>query len=86
MVRLDCLTHALDNREEYGVWGAMTERERRALLRRRPATTSWAEIFKEDRTHQDTVLLSGHQPAGRSHAVPSRTHTGAATDGGAARA
>ncbi|MEU6602800.1 WhiB family transcriptional regulator [Streptomyces flaveolus] len=50
-VRLDCLAHALDHREEYGVWGAMTERERRVLLRRRPAVTSWAEIFRTAATH-----------------------------------
>src|SRR5205807_2562498 len=48
-LRLDCLAYALDNREEYGVWGAMTERERRALLRGRPAVASWAKIFKEAR-------------------------------------
>ncbi len=40
-VRLDCLADALDNRVEFGVWGGMTERERRALLRRRPGVRSW---------------------------------------------
>ena len=35
-VRTECLADALDNRIEFGVWGGMTERERRALLRRRP--------------------------------------------------
>ncbi|MFE4454756.1 WhiB family transcriptional regulator [Streptomyces sp. NPDC056796] len=45
-VRLDCLAHALDHREGYGVWGAMTERERRALLRRSPAVTSWAAFLE----------------------------------------
>jgi WhiB family redox-sensing transcriptional regulator len=35
-VRTECLADALDNRVEYGVWGGMTERERRALLRKRP--------------------------------------------------
>jgi len=34
-VRTECLAHALDQRIEFGVWGGMTERERRALLRRR---------------------------------------------------
>lgn len=33
-VRTECLADALDNRVEFGVWGGMTERERRALLRR----------------------------------------------------
>ena len=32
-VKMECLADALDNRIEFGVWGGMTERERRALLR-----------------------------------------------------
>ncbi len=40
-VRLECLADALDSRMDFGVWGGMTERERRALLRRRPDVTSW---------------------------------------------
>ena len=36
VVRTECLADALDNRVEFGVWGGMTERERRALLKRRP--------------------------------------------------
>ena len=35
-VRTECLAEALDNQIEWGVWGGMTERERRALLARRP--------------------------------------------------
>ncbi|MDQ2851248.1 WhiB family transcriptional regulator [Dermatophilaceae bacterium Sec6.4] len=42
----ECLADALDNRTEYGVWGGMTERERRALLRRRPEVVSWTALFK----------------------------------------
>ncbi len=34
-VRFECLAEALDNRIEWGVWGGMTERERRLLLRQR---------------------------------------------------
>jgi len=41
LARLDCLADALDSRMDFGVWGGMTERERRALLRRRPEVTSW---------------------------------------------
>ena len=44
-VRAECLADALDNRVEFGVWGGMTERERRALLRRRPDVTSWKLLF-----------------------------------------
>jgi WhiB family redox-sensing transcriptional regulator len=34
-VREACLEHALTAREKYGVWGGLTERERRRVLRRR---------------------------------------------------
>ena len=49
-VRAQCLADALDNRVEFGVWGGMTERERRALLRRRPEVTSWAALLTAART------------------------------------
>jgi len=55
-VRTECLADALDNRVEFGVWGGMTERERRALLRRRPDVTSWSQLLQEARlAHQDAV-------------------------------
>ncbi|GAB2927940.1 WhiB family transcriptional regulator [Rhodococcus aerolatus] len=40
-VQLECLADALDHGVEFGVWGGLTERERRALLRERPDVTSW---------------------------------------------
>ena len=49
VVRTDCLAEALDNRIEFGVWGGMTERERRALLRRRPEVRSWRSLLTEAR-------------------------------------
>jgi len=53
-VRTECLAEALDNRIEFGVWGGMTERERRALLRRRPDVTSWLELLQNARAdHAD---------------------------------
>jgi WhiB family redox-sensing transcriptional regulator len=48
-VRTECLADALDNRVEFGVWGGMTERERRALLRRRPDVTSWRRLLESAR-------------------------------------
>ncbi|MET7550801.1 WhiB family transcriptional regulator [Streptomyces sp. NPDC005500] len=48
-VRTECLVEALDNRIEFGVWGGMTERERRALLRRRPDVTSWRQVLEAAR-------------------------------------
>jgi WhiB family redox-sensing transcriptional regulator len=44
-VRTECLADALDNRVEFGVWGGLTERERRALLRRRPNVASWQDLL-----------------------------------------
>ncbi|MFE1852149.1 WhiB family transcriptional regulator [Streptomyces sp. NPDC059489] len=57
LVRTECLAEALDDRIEFGVWGGMTERERRALLRRRPNVTSWR-----------TLLQQAHQAFKQSHA------------------
>lgn len=48
-VRTECLADALDNEVEFGVWGGMTERERRALLRRRPNVTSWRRLLQTAR-------------------------------------
>ena len=53
-VRTECLAEALDNQIEWGVWGGMTERERRALLRRRPNVTSWRTLLE--------AAQSGHGP------------------------
>ncbi|MGH3902429.1 MAG: WhiB family transcriptional regulator [Pseudonocardiaceae bacterium] len=44
-VRVHCLAEALDHRIEFGVWGGMTERERRALLHRRPDVHNWAALL-----------------------------------------
>lgn len=44
-VRPKCLAEALDNRIEWGIWGGMTERERRALLRSRPDIVSWHDVL-----------------------------------------
>jgi WhiB family redox-sensing transcriptional regulator len=48
-VRTECLADALDHQIEFGVWGGMTERERRALLRRRPHVTSWRRLLEAAR-------------------------------------
>lgn len=42
-----CLADALDNRIEFGVWGGLTERQRRALLRAHPEVPSWAQFLAE---------------------------------------
>lgn len=62
-VRIDCLADALDSRAEFGVWGGMTERERRTLLRRRPDVGSWRTLLH---TMKRTESL---------HALPSVMHS-----------
>lgn len=52
-VVLECLADALDNRVEFGVWGGMTERQRRALLKQHPEVTSWREYFAAQRKQRD---------------------------------
>src|ERR1700677_1266281 len=51
-VILECGADALDNRVEFGVWGGMTERQRRALLKQHPEVVSWAEFFSTQRKHR----------------------------------
>ena len=65
-VRYECLADALDNRIEFGVWGGMTERERRALLRRHPQVASWRKMFEaamkqngKDKTGKAELVTAG---------------------------
>ena len=48
----ECGADALDNRVEFGVWGGMTERQRRALLKQHPDVVSWADFFAAQRKHR----------------------------------
>ena len=45
----ECAADSLDNRVEFGVWGGMTERQRRTLLKQHPDVESWAEFFAAQR-------------------------------------
>ncbi|WP_424743594.1 WhiB family transcriptional regulator [Mycobacterium sp.] len=54
-VLAECGADALDNRVEFGVWGGMTERQRRALLKQHPEVVSWAEFFAAQRKHRNAV-------------------------------
>lgn len=62
LVRTECLADALDNRVEFGVWGGMTERERRALLRRRPTVTSWRQLLQTARTQYEQAVTVDATP------------------------
>lgn len=44
-VLTECQADALDNKVEFGVWGGLTERQRRALLRNNPDITDWASYL-----------------------------------------
>lgn len=52
-VRVECLAEALDNRINWGIWGGMTEWERRALLRRNPQIDSWYPALRQIQDEQD---------------------------------
>jgi WhiB family redox-sensing transcriptional regulator len=55
-VRTECLAEALDSRIEFGIWGGMTERERRALLRRRSDVTSWPDLLRTAKEEHERSL------------------------------
>ena len=63
-VRTECLAEALDNEIEWGVWGGMTERERRAILRKRPNVTSWRVLLETARVEH--AALQGQPSTLRS--------------------
>jgi WhiB family transcriptional regulator, redox-sensing transcriptional regulator len=58
-VRSECLAHALDTRTEFGVWGGLTERERRQLLRDHPDVGSWKTVLQRARRDHEA---QGQQP------------------------
>jgi WhiB family redox-sensing transcriptional regulator len=52
----ECLADALDNRVEFGVWGGMTERQRRKLIKQHPEVESWSEHFANRRAPAVTQI------------------------------
>ncbi len=69
-VRTECLADSLDNQIEFGVWGGMTERERRALLRRRPEVRSWRILLESARLEHaegDVVTIPAQQVTADVH-------------------
>ena len=50
-VMQECGAEALDNRVDFGVWGGMTERQRRALLRQHPEVVSWSDFINKRKNH-----------------------------------
>ncbi|MDO0929872.1 WhiB family transcriptional regulator [Streptomyces sp. TG1A-8] len=64
-VRTECLAHALDRGIEHGIWGGMTERDRRSLLRRRPTVTSWRDLLETARAEHERQ--AGQDPGAAGH-------------------
>lgn len=56
-VRMECLAEALNTRCTFGVWGGLTERERRILLRRYPVVTDWSEWLAQE---DDEIVADIH--------------------------
>jgi WhiB family redox-sensing transcriptional regulator len=50
----ECLADALDHHMEWGIWGGLTERQRRALVKEHPEVVSWTEFFAARRKHRKT--------------------------------
>ena len=50
----ECLAEALDNEMEWGIWGGMTERQRRKLRKQYPEVVSWSEFFAGQRKRRNT--------------------------------
>jgi WhiB family redox-sensing transcriptional regulator len=48
-VMQECAADALDNKVEFGVWGGMTERQRRAMLKQHPEVVSWSDYLDRKR-------------------------------------
>jgi len=53
-----CLVEALSSATEFGVWGGMTERERRAILKRYPDVTDWASWLAEHGHEVETPSMA----------------------------
>lgn len=67
IVRSECLEHALTHKEEHGIWGGESERERGRMLRDRKRAAKILEIVQE--------AASSPEPAALEKAVTSPAPT-----------
>ncbi|QRV02096.1 WhiB family transcriptional regulator [Arcanobacterium phocisimile] len=61
-VRLECLADALDSNASFGVWGGLTERERRAILRMFPDEENWFDRLTNSEEQMIAELRAGRVP------------------------
>ncbi|SDU78745.1 WhiB family transcriptional regulator [Arcanobacterium phocae] len=61
-VRLECLADALNSHATFGVWGGLTERERRAIHRRYPDEDNWFERLSNSTEQFAVELRAGRVP------------------------
>jgi len=54
LVVAECLADALDHHMEWGIWGGLTERQRRALVKEHPEVVSWSDFFAARRNRRKT--------------------------------
>ena len=69
-VRIECLADALQSEANYGVWGGLTERERRAILRHYPHAEDWLEGLRSSDDSLARALRSPHVPRVLSYVRP----------------
>jgi WhiB family transcriptional regulator, redox-sensing transcriptional regulator len=72
-VRFECLAEALDNRIEWGVWGGMTERERRLLLRQRGDVKSWRSVLLGNPNPQSAAQSSAQPKSSGSQSLSAKS-------------
>ena len=76
-VLTQCLSYALDERVEFGVWGGMTERERRAMLKARPDIACWSSFLTEVVARRNAAATPAAAPVAAAAAAPSAAPSGA---------
>ena len=66
-VRLECLADALQSEANFGVWGGLTERERRAMLRHYSDVEDWTEWLAESEDALAVELRTPRVPKVLAH-------------------
>ena len=76
VVREDCLEYALANGEKFGIWGGMSERERRRLRRARALARRDMRSAPPDEDHRSTAASTPAPAARTDHLLLARRKPG----------